>query len=136
MFFRIFKKIKYTWNRRRSFKSKRRNGYWLKKFIENDGELILQNNTNVDVGVASAESTDSISQNDETIQTNLEASTEINNPFKVEDGFFIPFGTKLSSNGRRQNRKESTNLNNELQFVQNSNPGFYLQNQFYRIFQD
>ena len=108
----------------------------LRSLLKNDGELILQNNTNVDVGVASAESTDSISQNDETIQTNLEASTEINNPFKVEDGFFIPFGTKLSSNGRRQNRKDSTNLNNELQFLQNSNPGFYLQNQFYRIFQD
>ena len=110
----------------------------LRSLLKNDQDLILQNDTDVDKGLSTnTEISDSITDNDETIQTNLKVSTEINNPFKVKDGFFIPFGTKLqTASRRRQNRKETTNINNELEFIQRSNPGFYLQNQFYRIFQD
>ena len=61
-----------------------------------------------------------------------ETSTVTNNDFSS-----LPFGTKLS-NTRRQNGK-SVNENDEEQFGQTSRsifPGFYSQNQFFRIFQD
>ena len=108
----------------------------LRSLLRNEDDLTLQSGTIVGNGVSTRESTNPISSNDETIQTNLKVSTEINNASNVKDGFFIPFGTKLTSNSRRQNRKDTTNSNNELQFIQNSNPGFYLQNQYYRIFED
>ena len=108
----------------------------LRNLLKNEENLILQNDTSVEIGATSSENAEAISQNDETIQTNLKESTETNNVSNLKDGFFIPFGTKLTSNRRRQNRKDTTNSNNELQFIQNSNPGFYLQNQYYRIFED
>ena len=108
----------------------------LRSLLKNEDDLTLQSGAIVGNGVSTTESTNAISSNDETIQTNLKVSTEINNASNVKDGSFIPFGTKITSNGRRQNRKDNTNLNNELQFIKNSNPGFYLQNQFYRIFED
>ena len=108
----------------------------LRSLLKNEKDLILSNNTTVEIDATSTENAETISQNDETIQTNLKVSTETNNVFNLKDSFFIPFGTKLTSNSRRQNRKDTTNSNNELQFIQNPNPGFYLQNQYYRIFED
>ena len=108
----------------------------LRSLLKNEKDLISPNDITVEIDVTSTENAETISQNDETIQTNLKVSTETNNLFNLKDSFFIPFGTKLTSNSRRQNRKDTTNSNNELQFIQNPNPGFYLQNQYYRIFED
>ena len=111
--------------------------FGLRSLLQLDQAPSSNNNTNVEVSFSSSEKPNIIQENG-TGLIHKETSTVTNEPLNTNDGFSsLPFGAKLS-NSRRQNRK-STNTN-KVQQVRQTNrrqfPGFYLQNQFFRIFED
>ena len=111
--------------------------FGLRSLLQLDQAPSSNNNTNVEVSFSSSEKPNIIQQNGPGL-IQKETSTVTKEPFNREDGFSsLPFGAKLS-NSRRQNRK-SANTNKVQQVTQTNRrqfPGFYSQNQFFRIFQD
>ena len=103
--------------------------FGLRSLLQLDQEQNI--NDTAEIFFASTKKANTIAQNRPSL-IRKETSTVTNDGFSS-----LPFGTKIS-NTRRQNGK-SANTNDEQQFGQTSRsiiPGFYSQNQFFRIFQD
>ena len=106
----------------------------LRSLIESDSQSSMDNESSATT--SSSTLADGII-NDSTQFKSKPSSAVTNEPFVIKDSLLLPFSTNAFD--PKLKNIESTSINIDRQFIQSSGrsvPGFYFQNQFYRVFGD